>query len=82
MGTNLLQLILKPEVLEKYKTTEQLAGINLDQKENLLLLNKIELEFGAHGLLRQLKKEGTLLPLINKHKKAQRFVVTSCRRFL
>ena len=41
-----------------------------------------QLEFGAHGLLRQLKKEGTLLPLINKHKKAQQFVVTSCRRFL
>ena len=33
IATNLLQLIVKPEVLEKCKTAKQLAEINLDIKK-------------------------------------------------
>ena len=36
IAKNLLQLIVKPEVLEKCKTVKQLAEINLDEKGNLL----------------------------------------------
>ena len=49
IATNLLQLIVKPEVLEKCKTVKQLAEINLDKKGNLLPINKVELSFGVHG---------------------------------
>ena len=48
--TNLLQLIVNPEMLEKCKTAKQLAEINLNGKRNLLPINKVELGFGVHGL--------------------------------
>ena len=39
IATNLLQLIVKPEALEKRKTAKQLAEINLDEKGNLFPIN-------------------------------------------
>ena len=45
-----------PEVLEKFKTAEQVTEINLDEKENLLPINKVELGFNVHGLLSKLSK--------------------------
>ena len=57
IATNLLQLIVKPEVLEKCKTAKQLGEINLNEKKrNLLPINKVELGFGVHGLLGKLNK--------------------------
>ena len=51
IATNLLQLIVKPNVLEKCKTAKQLAEVNLDENEILLPINKVELGFDVHGLL-------------------------------
>ena len=45
IASNLLQLIVKPEVVEKCKTAKHLAEINLDEKGNLLPINKVELGF-------------------------------------
>ena len=39
MASNLLQLIVKPEVLGNCKTAKQPAEINLDEKGNLLPIN-------------------------------------------
>ena len=41
IATSPLKLIVKPEVLEECKTTKQLAEIDLDEKGNLLPINKI-----------------------------------------
>lgn len=56
IATNFLQLTVKPEAFEKYKTAKQLAEINLDEKWNLLPINKVKLGFGVHGLLSKLNK--------------------------
>ena len=62
IATNLLQLIVKAEVLEKCKTAKQLAKINLDENRNLLPINKVELGFGVHGLLPLMKiQEGGVM---------------------
>ena len=80
--TNLLKLIVKPEVLEKCKTAKQLAKIYLDEKGNLLLINKAELAFAAHGLLSKLNKRDIItIDEIKKIKKgAQCFVVSTLKK--
>ena len=60
IATNLLQLIVKSEMLEKCKTAKQLGEINLDEKGNLLPTNKVELGFRVHGLLSKLKQDITI----------------------
>ena len=62
-------LIVKPEVLEKSNSAKELAGINLDEKENQLPINKIELGFGAHGLLSTLEKRD--VNVVDKTKKSR-----------
>ena len=80
--TNLLKLIVKPEVLEKCKTAKQLAKIYLDEKRNLLLINKAELAFAAHGLLSKLNKRDIItIDEIKKIKKGtQCFVVSTLKK--
>ena len=48
------------EVLEKCKAAEQLAEINLNEKENLLPIKKVELGFIVHGSLSKLSKWDTI----------------------
>ena len=69
IATNFLQLIVKPEAFEKYKTAKQLAEINLDEKGNLLPINKVKLGFGVHGLLSKLNKRDIIT--IEETKKIQ-----------
>ena len=80
--TNLLKLIVKPQVLEKCKTAKQLAKIYLDEKRNLLLINKAELAFAAHGLLSKLNKRDIItIDEIKKIKKGtQCFVVSTLKK--
>ena len=80
IAKNLLQLIVKPEVLEKCKTAKQLAEINLDEKGNLLPINKVELGFGAHYSLSRLNV-GDIIT-IDKTKKIQEGGTVFCRKHI
>ena len=79
IATNFLQLTVKPEAFEKYKTAKQLAEINLDEKGNLLPINKVKLGFGVHGLLSKLNKKDIITIEETKKfkKKRQSFVVST-----
>ena len=81
IATNLLQLIVKPEVLEKCKTVKQLAEINLDKKGNLLPINKVELSFWCSWLLSKFNKQDITIDKTKKIKKeAQCFVVSTLKK--
>ena len=82
IATNLLQLIAKPEVLEKCKTVGHLAEINLDGKGNLLPINKAEQGFGVHGLLNNLSKQDIITIDETKKlgKEVQCFVVSTLKK--
>ena len=81
IAKNLLQLIVKSEVLEKCKTAKQLGEINLDEKGNLLPTNKVELGFRVHGLLSKLNKRDiiTIDETRKIKKEAQSFVVRTLK---
>ena len=81
IATNLLQLIVKSEMLEKCKTAKQLGEINLDEKGNLLPTNKVELGFRVHGLLSKLNKRDiiTIDETRKIKKEAQSFVVRTMK---
>ena len=81
IATNLLQLIVKSEMLEKCKTAKQLGEINLDEKGNLLPTNKVELGFRVHGLLSKLNKRDiiTIDETRKIKKEAQSFVVRTLK---
>ena len=81
--TKNLQLIVKPEVLEKCKTAKQLAKINLDEKGNLLPINKVELGFGVHFLLSKLNKWDIItIDETKKFKKEAQCFVSTLKKFL
>ena len=69
IATNLLQLTVKLEVLEKCKTAKELAEINLDEKGNFVPVNNVELGFGVHGLLSKPNKQ--VIITIDETKKIQ-----------
>ena len=79
--TNLLQLIVKLEVLEKCKTAKKLAEITFDEKGNRLPVNKVELGFDVHGLLSKLYKRDIItIDETKKFKEAQCFVVSTLKK--
>ena len=81
MASNLLQLTVKPEVLGNCKTAKQPAEINLDEKGNLLPINKVELGLDVHGLLTKLNKQViTTIGETRKFNEAQCFVVSTLKR--
>ena len=53
---------MKPDVLNKCKTGPQMALIDLDPKEDLLVLSDVKLGFGVKAII-QKQKESTLLPI-------------------
>ena len=59
---------------------KQLAEINLDEKGNLLPINKVELGFGAHYSLSRLN-EGDIIT-IDKTKKIQEGGTVFCRKHI
>ena len=57
---NLLQLVVKPDVLDKCKTGLQITSIDLDLKENLLPLSDIKLGFGVKAIITNGKRKDTV----------------------
>ena len=55
MLKDLLEIIVEPEVIQKYKTGKQLIEIDLEKKkENLIKVDKIDLGFGVDTTLKKL----------------------------
>lgn len=75
---NILQLVVKPVILDKCKTGMQMSSIDLDKNENLLPLTEIELGFGVKNIIKDLKRKDTIT---NKEVaefkiEAQRFIIS------
>ena len=69
-------------MLKKCKTVKQLTEINLDEKGNLLPINKVDLGFGVHGLLSKLNKwDNITIDETKKFKKeTQCFVLSTLKK--
>ena len=48
---------MKPDVLNKCKTVQQMALTDLDLKENLLPLNDVKLCFGVETIITEAKRK-------------------------
>ena len=57
---NLLQLVVKPDVLNKCKTVLQMASIDCNLKESLLPLSYVELGFGVKAIITKAKRKDTV----------------------
>ena len=51
---------MKPGVLNKCKTSLQIASIDLDRKENLLPLSDVKLAFGAKTIITKAKRKDSV----------------------
>ena len=54
MLKDLLEIIVEPEVIEEFKTGNQLIEIDLKKKENLIEVDKIDLGFGVDTTFKKL----------------------------
>ena len=77
-----LQLVVKPDVLNKCKISPQMASVDLDLKENLLLLSDVELDFGLKAIITKAKGKDTVTnqEVVKFKTEGQRFVISMVKK--
>ena len=76
---SLLSFIVKPSIIEEFKTATDLKNINLSSEENLLSIKDVEMGFGVKNKLKELIKKIMLVlrMLENFVRKADQLSVAS-----
>ena len=72
---SLLSFIVKPSIIEEFKTATDLKNINLSSEENLLPIKDVEMRFGGKNKLKKLIQKDVSAKDVRKFCKESRSVI-------